>query len=218
MASQAPMGGLRRGRKSKATATCPRPGHAGSRVKFDRTYGAPGHRRSATAACQPTATVRMSSRARCRARRAGTQPARSCERPVQGHDGPEAARQYQFVARGIAGALTSVGAGSSYMRASRVPDSRLSRIASWVWCAKSMRSSSATAGSVRANAYTSAGGCRWAPPLATRPPASSEIVETSSARSTACTRSRSVATSSLGRTGTGRSAITGPLSYSSSTR
>jgi len=40
---------------------------------------------------------------------------------------PEGARHYQFVARGIAEALLAVGAGSSYMRASRVSRDRARR-------------------------------------------------------------------------------------------
>ena len=36
------------------------------------------------------------------------------------HEGPHAARHYQFVARGIAGALHAVGAGSSYREAAFV--------------------------------------------------------------------------------------------------
>jgi hypothetical protein len=37
-----------------------------------------------------------------------------CEREVGFHEGPHAARKYQFVARGIAEALKAVGAGSTY--------------------------------------------------------------------------------------------------------
>src|ERR1019366_7186259 len=36
------------------------------------------------------------------------------ERDVELHEGPHAARNYQFVARGIAEALVMVGTGSSY--------------------------------------------------------------------------------------------------------
>jgi hypothetical protein len=43
-------------------------------------------------------------------------------------EGPQAARQYQFVARGIAGALAAVGAGSTYRRASLVARERARRI------------------------------------------------------------------------------------------
>jgi hypothetical protein len=51
-----------------------------------------------------------------------------CERPVELRDGPQAARRYQFVARGIAGALKSLGAGASYMRASRIARERANRL------------------------------------------------------------------------------------------
>jgi hypothetical protein len=36
------MGGIGSGRRSKAKAACPRPGHSGSRVKLDGTYGTCG--------------------------------------------------------------------------------------------------------------------------------------------------------------------------------
>jgi hypothetical protein len=122
------MGGVGSGRKSKATAACPRPGHAGSRVKFDATYGPPGHRRQRYR-CVPANGDRPHVFT-------GTLPREEswhadcevCERPVQRHDGPQAARQYQFVARGIAGTLLSVGAGASYMRAARVARQRANRL------------------------------------------------------------------------------------------
>src|SRR5680860_743453 len=44
---------------------------------------------------------------------------------------PEAPRHYQFVARGIAEALQAVGAGSTYMRASRVTRDRARRLGSF---------------------------------------------------------------------------------------
>jgi len=50
-----------------------------------------------------------------------------CERQVERREGPKAPRHYQFVARGIAEALQAVGAGSSYMRASRVTRDRARR-------------------------------------------------------------------------------------------
>ena len=43
-----------------------------------------------------------------------------CERRVERREGPKAPRHYQFVARGIAEALHAVGAGATYMHASRV--------------------------------------------------------------------------------------------------
>jgi hypothetical protein len=50
-----------------------------------------------------------------------------CERLVDRREGPKAPRHYQFVARGIAEALHAVGAGASYMRASRVARDRARR-------------------------------------------------------------------------------------------
>ena len=50
-----------------------------------------------------------------------------CERRLERREGPQAPRHYQFVARGIAEALQAVGAGSSYMRASRVARDRARR-------------------------------------------------------------------------------------------
>ncbi len=50
-----------------------------------------------------------------------------CERSVERREGPQAPRRYQFVAKGIAEALQAVGAGSSYMRASRVTRDRARR-------------------------------------------------------------------------------------------
>ena len=44
----------------------------------------------------------------------------ACERDVGLHEGPHAARNYQFVARGIAEALVMVGAGSAYREAALV--------------------------------------------------------------------------------------------------
>jgi hypothetical protein len=50
-----------------------------------------------------------------------------CERRLERREGPKAPRHYQFVARGIAEALQAVGAGSTYMRASRVTRDRARR-------------------------------------------------------------------------------------------
>jgi len=100
-------------RTSATKQTCPRPEHAGSRVKFDGTYGGPGHRPQRYK-CLPSngdrphvftdALPREESwRARCE----------SCERELHRREGPQAARKYQFVTRGVAGALVAVGAGST---------------------------------------------------------------------------------------------------------
>jgi hypothetical protein len=122
------MGGVGSGRKSKATATCPRPEHAGSGVKFDGGYGPPGHRRQRFK-CVPTNGDRPHVFTGPLAREESWHvDCEVCERPVERHDGPQAARQYQFVARGIAGTLKSVGAGASYMRASRIARQRANRM------------------------------------------------------------------------------------------
>ncbi len=47
-----------------------------------------------------------------------------CERDVHFHEGPHAARSYQYVARGIAEALVMVGAGSTYRDAALVARER----------------------------------------------------------------------------------------------
>lgn len=114
-------------RKSAARAACPRPEHAGSRVHLDGTYGRPGHRRQRYR-CIPADGGRPhvftellpreeSWRERCDA----------CERQVDRHEGPQAARGYQFVARGIAGALVAVGAGATYQHAALLARERASR-------------------------------------------------------------------------------------------
>ncbi len=50
-----------------------------------------------------------------------------CERRLERREGPKAPRHYQFVARGIAEALQAVGAGSTYMRTSRISRDRARR-------------------------------------------------------------------------------------------
>jgi hypothetical protein len=114
-------------RISATRVNCPRPEHAGSRVKLDGTYGKRGHRRQ---------------RYRCSPRRGGKShvftellpreesrrdSCEHCERHVERREGPKAPRHYQFVARGIAEALQAVGAGATYMRASRVARDRARR-------------------------------------------------------------------------------------------
>jgi len=44
------------------------------------------------------------------------------------HEGPHAARKYQFVARGVAEALVMVGAGSTYCDAALVARERAKRL------------------------------------------------------------------------------------------
>ncbi|MBA3261208.1 MAG: transposase [Thermoleophilaceae bacterium] len=50
-----------------------------------------------------------------------------CERHLERREGPKAPRHYRFVARGIAEALGAVGAGDTYMQASRVARDRARR-------------------------------------------------------------------------------------------
>jgi hypothetical protein len=114
-------------RTSATRVKCPRPEHAGSRVKLDGTYGKPGHRRQ---------------RFKCSPRRGGKphvfsellpreeswhDSCEQCERHVERREGPKAPRPYQFVARGIAEALQALGAGTTYMHAARVARDRAHR-------------------------------------------------------------------------------------------
>lgn len=122
------MGGVGSGPRSTTRVKCPRPGHAGSKVKRDGSYGPDGHRRQRYH-CVP---------ANGDAPHRFTEPLPReeswhadcdvCERRVGRLDGPHAARQYRFVARGIAGTLVAVGGGASYMRAARVARERARRL------------------------------------------------------------------------------------------
>jgi hypothetical protein len=100
-------------RWSKARASCPGPEHAGSRVRFDGHYGEPGHR-SQLYRCVPANGDRAHRFTELLPREEAWRDAcQTCERPVHLHEGPHAARRYQFVARGIAEALQAVGAGQN---------------------------------------------------------------------------------------------------------
>ena len=101
---------------SKAQAVCPRPEHAGSRVRFDGQYGPPGHRRQYYK-CVPANGDRPHRFTEVLPREESWKDAcELCERDVEFHEGPHAARKYQFVARGIAEALVAVGAGRDLPR------------------------------------------------------------------------------------------------------
>jgi hypothetical protein len=98
----------------------------GSRIKLDGTYGKPGHRRQ---------------RYKCSPRRGKPHvftellpreetwhgSCEHCERHLERREGPKAPRNYHFVARGIAEALLAVGAGATYMQASRIARARARR-------------------------------------------------------------------------------------------
>lgn len=115
---------------SKAKAACPRPEHAGSRVRFDGRYGKPGHRRQLYR-CVPGNGERPHRFTEALPReQAWHDDCESCERPVHLREGPHAARHYQFVARGIAEALVAAGAGESYRQAALVARERAGRLRS----------------------------------------------------------------------------------------
>lgn len=113
---------------SKAGVACPRLDHAGSRVRFDGHYGKPGHRRQLYR-CVPGNGDRPHRFTELLPREEAWHDAcEACERPVHLHEGPHAARRYQFVARGIAEALVAVGAGASYRQAALVARERARRL------------------------------------------------------------------------------------------
>ncbi len=115
-------------RWSKAAVSCPRPEHAGSRVRFDGHYGKPGHRRQLYR-CVPGNGERPHRFTETLPREEAWHVAcETCERPVHSNEGPHAARRYQFVARGIAEALQAVGAGASYRQAGLVARERARRL------------------------------------------------------------------------------------------
>ena len=117
-----------RGKSWSKAAVCPRPEHAGSRVRFDGHYGAPGHRRQYYR-CIPANGDRPHRFTEVLPREESWHDAcELCERDVGFHEGPHAARKYQFVARGIAEALVAVGAGSSYRDAALVARERARRL------------------------------------------------------------------------------------------
>ena len=113
---------------SNAKAVCPRPEHAGSRVRFDGHYGRAQHRRQRYR-CVPANGDRPHCFAEVLPREESWNNAcEVCERDVGLHEGPHAARNYQFVARGIAEALVAVGAGSTYRDAALVARERAKRL------------------------------------------------------------------------------------------
>jgi len=113
-------------RVSSARMRCPRPEHAGSRVKLDGTYGQRGHRRQRYK-CSPRSGKPHVFTELLPREESWRDSCDHCERRVERRDGPKAPRHYQFVARGIAEALGAVGAGATYMRASRVARDRARR-------------------------------------------------------------------------------------------
>jgi hypothetical protein len=97
-------------------------------VRFDGLYGRPGHRRQLYR-CVPANGDRPHRFTEVLPREEAWHDAcEACERPVGLHEGPHAARRYQFVARGIAEALATVGAGQTYRQAALVARERARRL------------------------------------------------------------------------------------------
>jgi hypothetical protein len=111
---------------SAARVRSPNADHAGSRIKLDGTYGKPGHRRQRYR-CSPKAGKAHVFTELLPREESWRGACDHCEREVGRHEGPKAPRHYQFVARGIAEALQAVGAGDTYMQASRVARDRARR-------------------------------------------------------------------------------------------
>jgi hypothetical protein len=113
---------------SKATAVCPRPEHAGSRVRFAGYHGPPGHRRQRYWCVPDNGDDPHRFTGPLPREESWTDDCDLCERDVGLHEGPHAARRYQFVARGIAEALQMVGTGSTYREAALVARERAKRV------------------------------------------------------------------------------------------
>jgi hypothetical protein len=126
---------------SAASVRCPRPEHAGSRVKLDGSYGKRGHRRRRYK-CSPKAGKSHVFTELLPREESWHRACERCERDVARREGPKAPRHYRFVARGVAEALRAVGTGDTYMQASGVARDR----------ARRFRSDSAT-GEIRESAH-----------------------------------------------------------------
>jgi hypothetical protein len=113
---------------SGAKAVCPRPEHAGSRVRFDGRYGSEAHHRQRYRCTPVNGDPPHRFVERLPREESWSEACESCEREVGLHGGPHAARHYQFVARGIAEALVMVGAGSTYRAAALVARERARRL------------------------------------------------------------------------------------------
>ncbi len=113
-------------RVSATRLKCPEPEHAGSRIKLDGTYGQRGHRRQRYKCAPPKGKPHVFTELLPR-EESWNGACDHCERQVERREGPKAPRHYQFVARGIAEALAAVGAGDTYMQASRVARDRARR-------------------------------------------------------------------------------------------
>ena len=113
---------------SKARVVCPRPEHGGSRVRFDGRNGQPGHRRQRYRCIPSNGDPPHRFTEPLPREESWSDACESCERDVHVHEGPHAARGYEFVARGIAEALQMVGAGSTYRDVALVARERAKRL------------------------------------------------------------------------------------------
>jgi hypothetical protein len=113
-------------RISAARVKCLRGEHVGSRVKLDGTYGKLGYRRQRYK-CSPRGGKPHVFTELLPREESWHGSCDECERQLERREGPKAPRDYQFVARGIAEALGAVGAGATYMHASRVARDRARR-------------------------------------------------------------------------------------------
>ena len=111
---------------TKTRVKCPKSEHTDTRVKLDGTYGKPGHRRQRYK-CTPDEGKPHVFTELLPREEAWHGDCDQCERHLERREGPKAPRHYQFVARGIAEALVAVGAGDTYMQASRVARDRARR-------------------------------------------------------------------------------------------
>jgi hypothetical protein len=112
---------------SKAAVICPRPDHAGSQVRFAGRHGPAGHRRQRYM-CVPADGDRHRFTELLPREESWSDDCVTCERDVGSHEGPHAARHYQFVARGIAESLRMVGAGATYRDTALVARERAKRL------------------------------------------------------------------------------------------
>ena len=113
---------------SQAEAPCPRPEHAGSRVRLDGRYGKPSHRRQLYRCLPPNGDRPHRFTEVLPREESWNDACEACERSVHLHEGPHAGRRYQFVARGVAEALHAVGAGQTYRQAGLVARERAQRL------------------------------------------------------------------------------------------
>ena len=86
------------------------PEHAGSRVRFDGQYGAAGHHRQYYKCVPANGDGSHRSTEILPREESWNDVCEVCECDVELHEGPHAARKYQFVARGVAEALVAGGA------------------------------------------------------------------------------------------------------------